>query len=383
MGGAVYMSTESERLANILREPLFPCIQCGKCTGSCPISVISPHFNIRRLLYETLNSKGEEIAYQKEMIWDCSTCTTCVKRCPKKVDPSDLIISMRSVLVEDGHLPPKVRDVLKSISVRGNPWNIGQEKRSEWAEGLDIKSIADAEILYYVCCTTAFDPRLQKIARALTKTFQKAGVNFGTLGNDEVCCGNEIRRMGDIWSFDALKEMNLGMFGQFPIKQIITTSPHCYNTFKNEYKELAIDVKHYTQVVSDLIKKKKLKFSKKFEKKVTYHDPCFLGKQNQIFEEPRAILKSIPGLTFIEMDRARERALCCEGGGGRMWIEAFEAKERTATIRVNEALELGADILAVACPFCLLTLEDAVKSGGYEDRIQVLDIMEIVTQVIE
>jgi len=243
-----------------------------------------------------------------------------------------------------------------------------------------------SEVLYYVCCTTAFDPRLQKIAKSLTKTLQKTGVNFGTLGNDEVCCGNEIRRMGDVWSFDALKEMNLDIFKQFPIKEIITTSPHCFNTFKNEYPELkalSIDVKHYTQVISDLVKKKKLKFTNKFEKRVTYHDPCFLGKQNQVFDEPRSILTSIPALNFIEMDRARERALCCEGGGGRMWIEAFEAKERTAMIRVREALDIGAEVLATACPFCLLTLEDAVKSGGFEDQLQVLDIMEIVNQVIE
>ena len=377
------MSEEAERLAYILRDPLFPCIQCGKCTGSCPISVISPHFNIRKLLYEILNSEGEAIAKKKEMLWDCSTCTTCVVRCPKAVDPADLIISMRSVLVEDGQVPPKIRDVLKSISIRGNPWNIGQEKRSEWAEGLEIKSIADAEILYYVCCTVAFDPRLQKIAKALAKTLAKAGINFGTLGNDEVCCGNEIRRMGDIWSFDALKEMNIEMFKQFPIKQIITSSPHCYNTFKNEYTELDIEVKHYTQIISDLIKKKKLSFSKKFEKTVTYHDPCFLGRQNQIYDEPRDILKSIPSLKFVEMDRTRERALCCEGGGGRMWIEAFETMERTATIRVKEALDCGAEILATACPFCLLTLEDAVKSGELEDKIQILDIIEIVSQVIE
>jgi len=377
------MSEEAERLAYILRDPLFPCIQCGKCTGSCPISVISPHFNIRKLLYEILNSEGEDVAQKKEMLWDCSTCTTCVVRCPKEVDPADLIISMRSVLVEDGQVPPKIRDVLKSISIRGNPWNIGQEKRSEWAEGLDIKSIADAEILYYVGCTVAFDPRLQKIAKALTQTLAKAGINFGTLGNDEVCCGNKIRRMGDVWSFDALKEMNIEMFKQFPIKQIITTSPHCYNTFKNEYTDLDIEVKHYTQIIPDLIKKKKLSFSKKFEKTVTYHDPCFLGRQNQIFDEPRDILKSIPSLNFVEMDRARERALCCEGGGGRMWIEAFETMERTATIRVKEAMDCGAEILATACPFCLLTLEDAVKSGELEDKIQILDIIEIVSQVIE
>jgi len=377
------MSAETERLAHILRDPLFPCIQCGKCTGGCPISTISSHFNIRRLLYEILNSEGEDIARQKEMIWDCSTCTTCVLRCPKQVDPADLIISIRSVLVEDGQVPPKIRDALKSISIRGNPWNIGQEKRSEWAKGLEIKSIAEAETLYYVGCTPAFDPRLHKVAKALAKALDRAGINFGTLGNEEVCCGNEIRRMGDIWSFDALKEMNMEMFKQFSIKQIITTSPHCYNTFKNEYTGLDIEVKHYTQVISDLIKKKKLTFSKKCEKTVTYHDPCFLGRQNQIFEEPRTILKNIPSLNFVEMDRVKERALCCEGGGGRMWIEAFETTKRTATARVKEAVECGAEILATACPFCLLTLEDAVKSGELEDQIQVLDIMEIVSQVIE
>lgn len=375
--------SEEERLAHIVRSTLYPCIQCGKCTGSCPISTISPHFNIRRILYEMINTEGEEVAQEKEMIWDCSTCTTCVTRCPKQVDPADLVISVRSVLVEDGQVPPKIRDVLKSISIRGNPWNIGQEKRSEWAEGLEIKSIADAEVLYYVGCTPAFDPRLQKIAKALAKTLDKAGVNFGTLGNDEICCGNEIKRMGDIWSFDALKEMNMDIFNQFPIKEIITTSPHCYNTFKNEYTELKVEVSHYTQSLSALIKKKKLNFSKELNKTVTYHDPCFLGRQNQLFEEPRHILTSIPGINFVEMDRIRERALCCEGGGGRMWIEAHETMKRTATVRVQEALDCGAEILATACPFCLLTLEDAVKSGELEEKIQVLDIVEIAAQVID
>ncbi len=375
--------SEEERLAHIVRSTLYPCIQCGKCTGSCPISTISPHFNIRRILYEMINTEGEEVAHKKEMIWDCSTCTTCVTRCPKQVDPADLVISVRSVLVEDGQVPPKIRDVLKSISIRGNPWNIGQEKRSEWAEGLDIKSIADAEVLYYVGCTPAFDPRLQKLAKALAKALNKADVNFGTLGNDEICCGNEIKRMGDIWSFDALKEMNMDLFNQFPIKQIITTSPHCYNTFKNEYNELKVEVSHYTQFLSELIKKKKLSFSRELNKTVTYHDPCFLGRQNQLFDEPRHILTSMPGINLVEMDRIRERALCCEGGGGRMWIEAHETMKRTATVRVQEALDCGAEILATACPFCLLTLEDAVKSGELEEKIQVRDIVELVAQAID
>jgi Fe-S oxidoreductase len=189
--------------------------------------------------------------------------------------------------------------------------------------------------------------------------------------------------MGDIWSFDALKEMNMDLFNQYPIKQIITSSPHCFNTFKNEYTDLATEVNHYTQVIADLIKKKKLTFSKELNKTVTYHDPCFLGRQNNIYDEPRDILKSIPSVNFVEMDRVKERSFCCEGGGGRMWIEAHETTKRTATVRVQEALDCGAEILATACPFCLLTLEDAVKSGELEDKLQVLDIIEIVSQVIE
>ena len=200
---------------------------------------------------------------------------------------------------------------------------------------------------------------------------------------EEVCCGNEIKRLGDIWDFEALRDKNMENFTKYPIKQIVVSSPHCFNTFKNEYTELKAEVKHYTQVIDELISQKRLTFSKGFSKKVTYHDPCFLGKHNKIFEEPRRILQSIPELTFIEFDRSRERSLCCEGGGGRMWIEAFEATERTANIRVKDALDMGADVIATACPFCILTLEDAVKTVGFEDKIKVMDIIEIVDQVMD
>ncbi|MEW6443733.1 MAG: (Fe-S)-binding protein [bacterium] len=377
------MSEEAwERLVTISREGLFPCIQCGKCMGGCPISLVSPTFNIRRVLNDVLVTKGEEVAHGRDVLWNCSACGTCKSRCPKGVSPMDMVFNLRSVLVEDGEVPSKVRDVLKSIDLRKNPWNMVGDSRKEWMEGLGIKSAAEAEVLYFVCCTPALDPRLQKIPKALAKAFERGGVSFGTLGADEVCCGNEIKRLGDIWNFEALMETNKESFNQSGVKEIVVTSPHCYNTFKNDYSGLTAEVKHYTQVLDGLLAENRITFTGQFARKVAYHDPCFLGKQNKIFDEPRRVLQAVPGLTYVEFDRCRERSLCCEGGGGRMWIEAFDAGEKTANVRVKEALELGVDVIAVACPFCLLTLEDAVKSGGHEEKLQVMDISEIVGQVL-
>jgi Fe-S oxidoreductase len=373
---------EWQRLVTIGRERLFSCIQCGKCTGGCPIALICDTFNVRRVLYEVLDTEGEDVAHGKDYLWNCSACGTCTSRCPKGVDPLDLVLTLRSVLVEDGEVPAKVRDVLKSIDVRKNPWGIGKDARTEWAEGLEVKGVEGAEVLYHVCCTAAFDRRLRKVPRTMVRVFQQGGIPFGTMGIDEVCCGNEIRRLGDLWNFEALMEQNLANFKSGSIRQIVVNSPHCYNTFKKDYADLALEVKHYTQVIDGLLSDGRLTFSGGFAKKVAYHDPCYLGKHNQIYDEPRRVLQAVPDITYIEFDRCRERSLCCEGGGGRMWIEAFDAKERTANIRVREALELGVDVIATACPFCLLTLEDAVKIGGYEERLKVMDIMEIVDQVL-
>jgi Fe-S oxidoreductase len=376
---------ELERLVTISRERLFSCIQCGKCTGGCPISLICNTFNVRRILGEVLNTKGEEVAHNKDYLWNCSACGTCMSRCPKGVDPMDMVLTLRSVLVEDGDIPTKVTDVLKSIEVRQNPWGVGQHARSDWAEGLEVKNLADAEaeVLYFVCCTPAFDRRLHKIPRTMVKAFNKAGVDFGILGNEEVCCGNEVKRLGDLWNSEVLRETNLENFTKYPIKEIVVNSPHCYNAFLHDYPGLEVPIRHYTQKIDELLSEGRLAFKKEFNKKVVYHDPCFLGKHNKVFDEPRRVLQSIPGLSYVEFDRSRERSLCCEGGGGRMWIEAFDAKDRTANIRVKEAVEMGAEVIATACPFCLLMLEDAVKNGGYEEQIKVMDIMEIIDQVLD
>jgi Fe-S oxidoreductase len=373
-----------ERCVYLERLGLFGCVQCGKCTAGCPLNYVTlseEPFNIRTLVYDVLNADSEALASEKHNLWQCTTCSTCSIRCPKEVEPKDVVMNLRSILVEDGTLPPAIRDVLKSISINYNPWSLGKEKRAEWYKGLELKDASEEELCLYVGCTPAFDSRLQKVARSIVSVLQKTKTGFGIFGIEEICCGNEIKRLGDIWSFDALREANTEVFNGYEnIKKIITISPHCFNTFKNEYPGLNPEVVHYTQFFSSLTKQIQSVSSKDFNKKVAYHDPCFLGKQNSLYEEPRNILKSINGLELIEFDRNRENSLCCEGGGGRMWIEIEDAPDRLANIRVKDAVDMGVDVIAVACPFCLLTIEDAVKAMDLEDKLQVMDIMEIVAQ---
>ncbi len=357
---------------------LLECIQCGRCTGGCPVS-LKTTLNVRRLIYDTLLDTMTVDAHPE--LWDCTACTTCSVRCPKEVNPAELIVSLRTVLVDNGRLPSTVRDALKSIGIRGNPLNMAAEDRAVWADDLDVPRILEeaAETLLFVGCTPSYDPRAQVISRGLVGALRAAGVGFGILGEEEFCCAHEARRMGEKEMFEGTVEMYQEIFQEAEFQRMVAISPHCFNAFKNEYG-VGFPVEHYTQVLARLIKEGRLKLGNAVNLKATYHDPCFLGKINNVFDEPRDVLKAIPGLEFVEMDRSRERSLCCEGGGGRMWSEGTNVQERLATERIEEALDTGANVLAVACPFCLLTLEDAVKVGGHEDRLQVLDIMELVAR---
>jgi len=358
---------------------LLACIQCGRCTGGCPVSPGSP-LNTRLLIYQTLLGRGSPFDAE---LWDCTTCSTCKSRCPKGIAPVDLIVGLRGELVERGKVQPTIRDALEGVFKHGNPWGRLRAKRSEWAKGLGVRGVREGdEVLYFVCCAASYDPRVEGVARALVAIFQKAGVDFGILGEEETCCGNEVRRMGEEGLFEMLAEENREVLRRYSVKRMVTTSPHCYHAFKNEYEGLSLSVEHYTQFLWKLIEDGKIAFEKRLEGTVAYHDPCFLGKQNEVFEEPREVLKSIPGLEFMELDRSRQRSLCCEGGGGRMWVEASYTGERLAERRVREALEAGARILATACPFCLLTLEDAVKTTGLEEKLRVKDIAELVAEAL-
>ena len=363
---------------------LLGCIQCGRCSSGCPVSLKSA-LNIRKIIRDvTVNPDLEPVCEQDEL-WDCTTCSICSLRCPRGLKPHEVLISIRSALTDEGKVPVTIRDALEGTLKHGNPYGQIRSKRSEWASDLKLKDFSQgdkAKILYFVGCAPSYDPRVQQVSRALVKVFSQAGVDFGILGNEENCCGNEIRRMGEEGLFDMLRDNNLKLFHDYKIKQIVTTSSHSYNAFKNEYQDDGFEVKHYTQFVAGLIEEGKVKFSKKINKVVTYQDPCFLGKQNGIYEEPRFILRSIPGITFIEFERSRERSLCCEGGGGRMWVDASDSGQRLGEIRVREAVELGAEIIATACPFCLINLEEAVTITGLGEKIQVKDIIELVAEAM-
>jgi Fe-S oxidoreductase len=361
------------------KHKLLECIHCGICTGSCPVAR-KAHLNVRKYMRE-VSANGKLIIHPQDELWSCTTCATCGLRCPKEINPYEFLIDVRSLAVEEGQIATTLRDALESTFKNGNPWGRIRSKRSEWAQGLDIKHASQGvEFLYYVGCTSAYDPRVQNVAKGMAKCLKGAGVDFGTLGDEENCCGNEVFGMGEKGLFDFLVEENVKLLNKYSVKQVVTNCPHSYHSFKNRYGQTSFEVLHHTQLLADLVNKGKLKFSNAVAKTVIYHDPCFIGKQNNVYDEPRRVLENLPGVKLVEFERRRERSLCCEGGGGRMWVDI--PGERLAEVRVKDAADAGAEILAVACPFCLLTFEDAVKTTGLEGKLQILDVAELVAQAI-
>jgi Fe-S oxidoreductase len=349
------------------------------CTGSCPVAR-KANLNVRRYMRE-VSTGGRVTIHPQDELWSCTTCATCGIRCPKEIVPYDFLIDIRSLVVEKGQVAATLRDALESVFKNGNPWGRIRSKRSEWAQDFNVKHVSQGvEFLYYVGCTPAYDPRAQEVAKSLVKCFEKTEVNFGTLGNEENCCGNEVYGMGEKGLFEFLVEENMKIFNKHNVKQLVTGCPHSYHSFKSRYEQTSFEVLHHTQLLADVIEKGRVPFSKELKKTVIYHDPCFLGKQNGVYDEPRKVIESIPGVKLVEFDRSRERSLCCEGGGGRMWVDV--PGERLAEIRVKDAAEAEAEIVATACPFCLLTFEDAVKTTGLEGKIQIMDIAELLAKAI-
>ncbi len=360
------------------------CIQCGTCTGGCPVKFRSP-LNMRKLVRETYVTDNFSSLFKRPELWACTTCSTCSLRCPSGVKNVELIMGIRNFLANRGEVPSTIRDALENTLLQGNPWGRFRDRRADWAKDLGVKIYGEqtSETLLFVGCAPSYDPRIQSVSTALVKIFQKAEVDFAILGKKESCCGNEIRRMGEQALFKKLVKDNTAFFKKFGVKRIITISPHCFNALKNEYPDLNLPVQHYTQVLADLVVEGKLKLAKELGISLTYHDPCFLGKQNKVFDEPRKILSSLPGCDFIETERSKERSLCCEGGGGRMWAEGGTEGKRNGEIRIREAVSLGAKTLATACPFCLLTFEDSVKTSGLADQIVIKDITELVVEATD
>ncbi len=364
---------------------LLGCIQCGRCTGGCPVTVRAD-LNVRQFVNDAYDEeKLDELARLAE-IWDCTACHTCAVRCPKGLKPLEVLIGLRSMIVESGKVEPTVRDALQSVLLEGNPWEKSRATRLDWMEGLDVK-MADpeepVENLFFVCCTIAYDPRVRAVAQNMVKLLNKAGVDYAFLPEEESCCGSEVFTLGEEGLFEMQVEDNTEYLNEFQAKRIVTLSPHCYTTYKTHYPDLKVPVVHYTQLLVELLNEGKLSWKGELPKKIVYHDPCYLGKQADIYDEPRELLKSIPGAELVEFNRCRERSLCCEGGGGKMWVESESKKERLADTRIKDAKELDADIVAVACPFCVLTLEDAMKGLGFEEEMRVAEIMELLGELME
>jgi Fe-S oxidoreductase len=330
-----------------------------------------------------LSDQMEWSEHFAHIIFSCTACKNCEIKCPLRfnVDILNMIIAAKEEMVERGTIPSAVKDFLENIQRQGNPYGTSKAKRGEWLKETGIEQYQGQDYLYYVGCIGSYDTRAQEAARTLGKVLQSAGVSFGVLGNEESCDGNEVNMIGERALFEMLAEDNIAQFKDLGVQRIVTLSPHSYNAIKNEYPkyEGSFEVLHQTQFLQNLINDGKLDVSNGFNARVTIHDPCFLGRWNGEYEFFRSILRAIPGLDLTEMERNRDSALCCGGGGANFYTDFLGGSaDSPSRIRVREALETGAEVLAVACPNCLTMLEDAVKAEGLEDRLRVKDISEIV-----
>jgi len=377
----------SEAIVASGAETLYWCMQCGLCTGSCPWRLVPGHisqsFNIRKV--QRLGQLGLEGFESEEVIYACSTCGQCVVRCPRQVKIIDNVRGMRSMLASVGTVPGSYRPVIGSLHSHGNPWSGERGKRTEWMKGLEVPAFGEGtEYLLFVCCTSCYDVRSQKIARSVVELLKKAGVSFGVIGEEESCCGESVRKIGDEDLFQKLAQGNIALFQSRGVKKIITTSPHCLFTFAKEYPELGADfeVVHHSQLLARLVKEGKLSPARSTGRKMAYHDPCYLGRHNEVFDDPREVLAAVAEGQFEELERIRSNSLCCGGGGGRIWMETA-AGERFGDLRVEEAVSRGAQALVTACPYCVVMLEASTKTMGKEEELPVLDISEVLLESLK
>ncbi|MFX1255799.1 MAG: (Fe-S)-binding protein, partial [Promethearchaeota archaeon] len=336
------------------------------------------------LIWAWSNKEIEWSDHLAEIVFSCNTCRNCVEQCPMKFseDIIDWIIGARSDIVEKGLAPPSIRDFLDNIYQSGNPWGMPRSERDVWAEGIKHYTPSD-EYLFYVGCTGSYEERGQRITRTLSEVLTKTGISFGILGAEEECDGNEVYMLGEIGLFRELAKKNVQKFKDLSVKKIFTLSPHAYNSMKNKYSGIGdIEIRHYTHLLHEMIQKGKIGLSA-LNAKVTYHDPCFLGRYNGVYAIPRDILKQIPGVELVEMERNRENSFCCGGGGGNFVFDLLgRSRDSPSRIRVREAHKTGAEILVVACPNCMTMFDDAIKAEGLDGELAVKDISELVKESI-
>jgi len=325
---------------------------------------------------------GEVISYDE--IWSCTTCGACEEECPVFIEYIDKIIDMRRHLIETSKNPNAFNQILMNFEKTGNPFGKPLVKRAEWVKEIEdipvrlLKEGDEVDVLYFVDSYGSYDPAARAIASSIVRGLHLARINFGILGPLERDSGHQVRRMGEEGLFQLLVEENMKSFNSIRFKKIITTDPHAFNTLKKDYPA-SFDIYHYSQFFLELVQNGRLRPTRGVERSdvYTYHDPCYLGRHNGIYDEPRALLHSIPGLNLVEMKRSRDRSFCCGGGDIALWYEIEQEEMRMAEKRIEMAREVGANVIVTACPFCLIHLEDAIKTGGFEDEIKVIDLMEL------
>jgi len=380
----------------------YSCTECGRCQNACPAwntgKPLSPKLlvmNLRDHLFEKgpeiLAAKARGAEFEKvplnpdvvedEVIWDCTTCGACMQECPVNIEHVDHIVDMRRNLVMgESRFPAEAGLLLRNLESASNPWGVDQSQRADWARPLGVRVLEDGEApeyLYWVGCAASFDDRAKKIARATAGLLEQAGVSFAILGARELCTGDPARRIGNEYLFQELAKQNVETLNGARVRKIVVNCPHCFNTLRNEYPDFggSYQVVHHTELFARLVKEGRLRVTERLDEVVTYHDPCYLGRHNGVYDEPRELLDRIPGVRTVEMPRHHQRGFCCGAGGSRMWLEEPIGK-RVNIERTEEAISTGADTMGVACPYCLIMLDDGAKAK--REAIRVLDLAQVM-----
>ena len=371
------------------------CTRCGRCVEVCPSTGAGEPFAPRDFMLWAGTHQG---CFDIGKVWHCTTCRACLEVCPLYIAVPDSIHHARSKVIEDGkQVPPLLIKTLEKLFKYNNPWEGSRKNRTKWAEDLDINDFSKTKksegLCYFVGCTTSIETRAQGLARSFSRILQHADIPFGILGKKEPCCGDIARRVGEDALFEEQAEACLDIFAEFGVEEVVVSSPHCFHTFRNEYpalqsmtgkdEPLDLGILHYSQFLNKVLRNGSLRFDKPLDLTVTYHDPCYLGRYNDIYEAPREVITSIPGVKLVEMSHNRSESLCCGGGGGRMWQEDLDADEKMSEIRISEAAATKAQVMVTACPLCLIMLEDAAKTNGLEDSLRVMDLNELVEMALD
>jgi len=378
----------------------YSCTECGRCQDLCPAyntqKPLSPKMlildlknNMYRNKERILANKNDEISpiiddhITEDVIWACTSCRACEIACPVFIEHTDKIYDIRRNLVMmESRFPTEVQTVFKNMETNATPWAFSSSDRAGWAEGMSVKTMAEdshVDVLLWVGCAGSYDDRNKKVLRAFASLLKKAGVKFAILGTEEQCTGDPARRIGNEYLYQTLAKTNIETMNRYQVKKVVTACPHCFNTIKNEYKEFGgnYEVYHHSQFIAQLVTEGKISPTKTLDETVTFHDSCYLGRWNNVYEQPRNVLNALPAINLVEMKNKLDQSMCCGAGGGRMWMEETIGK-RINTTRTEQALETRADIVASSCPFCLTMLSDGVKSKEMQDKVKVMDIAELM-----